>query len=438
MMAAIDQAVEAAVAELAPLVGVRAACRAVGRSQAGHYRRHRQSPPPTPRPRPARRPQPRALSQAEREQVRAVLNSEDFVDAAPATVYHTLLDEGTYLASPSTMYRILREHGEVRERRRHATHPAHVKPELLATEPNQVWSWDITRLRGPGKQIFYHLYSIIDIYSRYTVGWLVAARESEYLAERLIADTLTKQNITADQLTIHADRGSSMASRTVAQLLADLGVTRSHSRPRVSNDNPYSESQFKTLKYRPDFPDRFGSIEDARAFCRRFFTWYNTEHYHSGIGWHHPADVHYGRVADVYRARADVLAAAYHRHPQRFVRRPPTPPVVPTTVWINPPPFTEENTNPLAISAADSVISSVGQSPTGPQVLGRRQGVAQRPSEARPAPCHRSRFRGTPPGPDHGDHTDLRGRVGAWGSAPEHHPRTDSLNENRNQSPRKA
>jgi putative transposase len=216
-------------------------------------------------------------------------------------------------------------------------HPAHVKPELLASKPNAVWSWDITRLRGPGKRIFYHLYSIIDIYSRYTVGWMVAARESEDLAERLIADTLAKQNIPPDQLTIHADRGSSMASRTVAQLLADLGVTKSHSRPRVSNDNPFSEAQFKTFKYRPDFPDRFTSIEEARAHCKAFFWWYNHEHYHSGVAWHHPADVHYGRVAQVRQARADVLAAAYARNPERFVRKPPEPPVIPTTVWINEP-----------------------------------------------------------------------------------------------------
>lgn len=335
--AVIDEAVEAAVAELAPLVGVRAACRVTGRSQAEHYRRHRKSPPPPPKPRPPRRPQPRALSQAERDQVRAVLNSPDFVDAAPATVYHTLLDEGVYLASPSTMYRVLREHDEVRERRRHATHPAHVKPELLATEPNQVWTWDITRLRGPDKRDFYHLYSILDIYSRYTVGWLIAARESEYLAEQLIADTLAKQNVTADHLTIHADRGSSMASRTVAQLLADLGVAKSHSRPRVSNDNPFSESQFKTLKYRPDFPDRFTSIEHARAHCREFFRWYNHDHYHSGIGWHHPADVHYGLTDGIDQARAKVLVEAYDRHPNRFVHRPPTPPTIPTNVWINQP-----------------------------------------------------------------------------------------------------
>jgi putative transposase len=270
--------------------------------------------------------------------VRAVLNSPGFADAAPASVYHTLLDEGSYLCSTSTMYRILREHDEVRERRRQAVHPAHVKPELLATRPNEVWSWDITRLRGPGKRVFYHLYSIIDIYSRYTVGWMVATREGEDLAERLIADTLAKQNIRPGQLTIHADRGSSMASRTVAQLLADLGVTKSHSRPRVSNDNPFSEAQFKTLKYRPDFPDRFTSVEEARAHCKAFFWWYNHEHHHSGVGWHHPADVHHGRVGQVRQARAEVLSAAYARNPERFVRKHPAPPAIPTTVWINEPP----------------------------------------------------------------------------------------------------
>jgi len=333
----IEAGVEQAVAELAPVVGIRAACRATGRSQADHYRRHRKSPAPPPKPRPARRPQPRALSTAERDTVRALLNSPDFVDAAPVAVYHTLLDEGTYLCSTSTMYRILRAHGEVKERRRQATHPSHVKPELWAVGPNQVWTWDITRLRGPGKRTFYHLYSIIDIYSRYTVGWMVATREGEDLAERLIADTVAKQNIPVGQLTIHADRGSSMASKTVAQLLADLGVAKSHSRPRVSNDNPYSEAQFKTLKYRPDFPDRFASLEETRAHAKAFFWWYNHEHYHSGIGWHHPADVHYGRIEAVRHTRADVLAAAYARNPQRFVRKPPEPPAVPTTVWINEP-----------------------------------------------------------------------------------------------------
>ena len=331
--------IDDAVTQLASLIGTRAACRATGRPQASYYRRHRQSPPPPPLhgPKRAPRPQPRALGEAERAGVRAVLNSEDFVDQAPAAVYHQLLDEGVYLCSPSTMYRILRRHGEVRERRRHATHPAHAKPELLATAPNTVWSWDITRLRGPAKRVFYHLYSIIDVYSRYTVGWMVAAREDEHLAERLIADTLAKQNIPPGTLTIHADRGSSMTSRTVAQLLSDLGVDRSHSRPRISNDNPFSEAQFKTLKYRPDFPDRFTSIEAARAHVQAFFRWYNTEHRHSGVAWHTPHDVHYGHVEAVRAARADTLAAAYARHPERFVRKPPQPPVIPTTVWINQP-----------------------------------------------------------------------------------------------------
>lgn len=331
--------IDQAVTELAPVIGKRAACRATGASQASFYRRHRQSQPPPPvhGPKRAPGPQPRALGEAERAGVRAVLNSEDFADQAPVAVYHQLLDEGVYLCSPSTMYRILREHGEVRERRRQATHPAHVKPELLATAANTVWSWDITRLRGPVKRVFYHLYSIIDIYSRYTVGWMVAAREDEYLAERLIADTLAKHNIPAGQLTIHADRGSSMTSRTVAQLLSDLGVDRSHSRPRISNDNPFSEAQFKTLKYRPDFPDRFTSIEAARAHVKAFFRWYHHEHRHSGVAWHTPHDVHYGHAEDVRAARAHTLAAAYARHPERFVRKPPQPPVIPTNVWINEP-----------------------------------------------------------------------------------------------------
>ena len=328
--------IDDAVAVLAPLVGVRAACRAVGRPQASHYRRQRQSPPP-PRPVRARQPQPRALSRAERDAVRSVLNSEGFVDKAPATVYHELLDDGVYLASVSTMYRILREHDEVHERRRQATHPARVKPELVATAPNQVWSWDITKLLGPAKWTYYYLYVILDVYSRYAVGWLLAERESAALAERLLADTIVKQRVARDQLTIHADNGSSMASKPVAFLLADLGVTKSHSRPHCSNDNPYSEAQFRTLKYRPDFPDRFGSIEQARAFCQRFFGWYNTRHRHSGIAWHTPYTVHYGQVGQVHAKRADVLTAAYERHPDRFVRKHPEPATVPTTAWINQP-----------------------------------------------------------------------------------------------------
>lgn len=270
--------------------------------------------------------------------MRALLNSPDFVDKAPATVYHELLDEGVYLASTSTMYRILRAHGEVKERRRQATHPARVKPELIATAPNECWSWDITKLHGPAKWTSFYLYVIIDIYSRYVVGWLIAERESALLAEKLLADTIAKQRIDRDTLTIHADNGSSMASKPVAFLLADLGVTKTHSRPHTSNDNPYSEAQFRTLKYRPDFPDRFGCIEDARAFCQRFFRWYNTKHRHSGIAWHTPESVHYGQSEAIRTARADVLAAAYTRNPERFVRKPPEPAALRPAVWINKPP----------------------------------------------------------------------------------------------------
>ena len=301
--------IDQVIGELTPITGsVRAACRAAGRPQANHYRRHRQTPAPA-WPARQRRAQPRALAPCEREGVRALLNSPDFVDKAPATVYHELLDEGVYMASVSTMYRVLREHGEVGERRRQAVHPARVKPELVATGPNTVWSWDITKLHGPVKWSYFHLYVIIDIYSRYVVGWLIAERESTVLAEKLLADTIVKQGIERDTLSIHADNGSSMASKPVAFLLADLGVTKTHSRPHTSNDNPYSESHFRTLKYRPDFPPSFGCIEDARAFCQRFFAWYNREHRHSGVAWHTPYNVHHGHSGTVHAARADVLAA---------------------------------------------------------------------------------------------------------------------------------
>lgn len=328
----IDQTID----ELAGTIGKRAACAALGRSRASYYRQHRRSPP---RRRLTREPapQPRALSALERAEVLGVLHHERFVDQAPASVYATLLDEGRYLCSVPTMYRLLRAAGEVRERRRQATHPATVKPELLATSPNEVWSWDITKLLGPVKWTYFYLYVIIDIFSRYVPGWLLAQRESAELAERLLADTVRKQHILADQLTIHADRGTSMASKPVALLLADLGVTKSHSRPHCSNDNPYSEAQFKTLKYRPEFPDRFGSIEDGRAFCQRFFRWYNHEHHHSGLGFHTPADVHFGLAPQIQLERAQVLRAAYAAHPERFVRHRPLPPPLPGPAWINKP-----------------------------------------------------------------------------------------------------
>jgi putative transposase len=328
--------IDAAIAELTPIVGVRAGCAAVGEAQARWYRRHRQSPPPA-KPERVPMPQPRALSEVERKELRRVLNSDEFVDEAPATVYAKLLDRGIYLASVPTMYRVLRAHDEVHERRRQATHPAAKKPELLAGEPNQVWSWDISKLLGPQKWTYYYLYVIIDIFSRYVPGWMLAHAENARLAEALLADTVTKQNIARHQLTIHADRGSAMTAKPVAFLLADLGVTKSHSRPHVSNDNPFSESQFRTLKYRPEFPDRFGSFQDAHAHCARFFGWYNDEHRHSGIGFHTPADVHYGRAAAIRDKRAVILNAAYAERPDRFVRKPPEPPALPTAVWINEP-----------------------------------------------------------------------------------------------------
>lgn len=328
--------IDQAICELAPVVGVRAACAAVGESRARHYRRHRTSPAP-PRPERIAAPQPRALSEVERKEIRRVLNSEEHADEAPAAVYAKLLDDGVYLASVPTMYRILREHDEVGDRRRHATHPAKVKPELVATKPNEVYSWDITKLHGPEKWTYYYLYSIIDIYSRYIPGWMLARAERASLAEALMAETIEKQGIGRGELTIHSDRGSPMIAQPVAHLLADLGVTKSHSRPHTSNDNPYSESHFRTLKYRPDFPRNFGSFEDAHAHCSRFFTWYNDDHRHSGIGFHTPADVHYGRAETIREQRGQVLDAAYAAHPERFVRKAPEPPALPTVAWINEP-----------------------------------------------------------------------------------------------------
>lgn len=331
-----DQAVD----ELAPHIGVRPACDAVGAPQANYYRRHRQSPAPD-RPAPVphqQRRQPRELSEPERQRILDTLHAERFVDLAPAEIWAILRDEGVYLGSVPTFYRLLRRAGESRERRRQATHPATVKPELLATAPNQVWSWDITKLHGPRKWIYYYLYVIIDIFSRYVVGWMVASRESERLAEVLIRQSCAKQGIQREQLAIHADRGSPMTSKTVTQLLADLGILQSHSRPHVSNDNPYSESQFKTLKYRPSFPGSFATIEAARVYCQTFFPWYNDDHRHSGLGMHTPADVHHGTAEAVREKRAAVLRDAYAEHPERFVRKPPEPPRLPTASWINQPP----------------------------------------------------------------------------------------------------
>jgi putative transposase len=321
-----------AVAELAPTVGTQAACRALGVPRATLYRRRRPARPAAVRPR-----SPRALTAGEQQTVLELLRSPRFVDQTPAEIYATLLDEGRYHCSIRTMYRILTDAHEVRERRDQLRHVAPV-PQLLATRPNEVWSWDITKLLGPAKWTYYYLYVILDVFSRYVVGWMVAHQESAALAERLIATTCLKQAIGRDQLTLHADRGSSMRSKPVALLLADLGITKTHGRPSVSNDNPFSESQFKTLKSRPDFPDRFVHQEAARNFCHPFFTWYNTAHHHAGLGLLTPATVHYGRADTVQAQRQIVLTAAYAAHPERFVRQPPSPPALATAVWINPPP----------------------------------------------------------------------------------------------------
>lgn len=314
------------------MVSVAVACRALGVSRATFYRRRAPRPVRAPRKKPAR-----ALTDPERDQVIQTLHEDRFIDKAPAEIYAALLDEGVYHCSIRTMYRVLESLNEVRERRNQLRHPAYTKPELLATGPNQVWSWDITKLRGPGKWQYYCLYVIMDIFSRYVVGWLVTERETGRLAQHFLDDTIRKHEIGPRQLTIHADRGTAMKSKPVAFLLADLGITKTHSRPHTSNDNPYSEAQFKTLKYRPDFPDHFGSLEDAKAFCRSFFDWYNQEHYHTGIALLTPYMVHYGHAQAVVQQRAVVLEQAYVLHPERFVNKRPAPAPPPTAAWINPP-----------------------------------------------------------------------------------------------------
>ena len=327
-------------AALEPLLGVKAACTLAGKSRATVYRQrsHPSGAACSSRRVPVH---PAALTAAERDRVLAVLRSDRFVDKSPAQVWATLLDEGIYLCSISTMYRLLRAAGETCERRRQATHPARVVPELVARGPNEVFSWDITKLKGPVKGVYYDLFVMLDIYSRYAVHWMVAPTESAALAEQFIAAAI-RTNGGQVPHTVHADRGTSMTSKPVASLLADLHITQSHSRPRVSNDNPYSEAQFKTLKYCPAFPDRFPSIQHARAFAASFFTYYNHEHRHSGIGLHTAASVHHGTAAAIRAARATVLAAAYAANPHRFRAR-PTPPTIPTAAWINEPPTTNED-----------------------------------------------------------------------------------------------
>jgi putative transposase len=319
-----------AVAVLAGHTSTKQACELLGWSRATHYRAQQ---PAADQPASRRPVPPNALTPAEGERVLTELNSSRFVDKSVGQCWATLLDEGTYLCSMSTMHRLLRRAGQAGERRRQASHPARAKPELLATGPLQVWSWDITKLRGPQRGVYYDLYVILDIFSRYVVGWTIAARESAAIAEELIAAAVTRHG---QPHSLHADRGTSMTSKPVAQLLVDLGVARSHSRPHVSNDNPYSEAAFKTLKYAPVFPDRFGSLADARAFGEAFFTYYNHQHRHSGIGWHTPASIHDGTADQIRVQRAATLHAAYTANPHRFARR-PQPPRLPQSAWINQP-----------------------------------------------------------------------------------------------------
>jgi putative transposase len=314
-----------------PQVPLRRALRAIGACPATWYRRQK---PRVPRARHRRTP-PLALLAAERIAVLELLNSPRFADCTPYTAWARLLDEGRYLASVRTMYRILAASGQSNERRNQLIHPAHAMPELLATGPNQVWSWDITRLRGSLKWQFFYLYVLIDIFSRYVVGWLVAGAENAGLAQALIDETCDKHGIARDALTLHSDRGSPMRAKTTAELLVDLGVAASFSRPRVSNDNPFSEAQFKTFKYRPQFPACFQGLEHARVHSREFFPWYNNEHRHSGIGFMTPAAVHFGTAPALWQQRAAVLQVAYLAHPERFKGKIPTPPDLPTIVGIN-------------------------------------------------------------------------------------------------------
>jgi putative transposase len=325
------------VLELAPVVGLVAACAALAVSRATFYRR--QAPPVARPPRPT---PPRALPPHERANVLAVLNSDRFADMAPAQVYAGLLDEEKHLCSMRTMYRILAASGEVRERRNQLRHPHYAKPELLATAPNQVWSWDITKLKGPVKWTYFYLYVVLDIFSRYVVGWMVAERESAALGQDVVRTACQRQGVKRDQLIIHSDRGSPMVAKSTALLYADLGIGKSHSRPHVSNDNPFSEAQFKTLKYRPELPDRFGSVQDTRSHVNPLLRWYNDEHKHSSLVLLTPADVHYGRADAIIAIRQRALDAAHAAHPERFVRGRPKHPSPPTAAWINPPRATEE------------------------------------------------------------------------------------------------
>jgi putative transposase len=356
----------ATVLEVAPELGISATCAAFGIARPTYYRkRNPQFGPKQQRPSPAR-----TLGEQERQGVLEVLHEPRFVDLAPAEVFATLLEEQRYICSIRTMHRILAEHEELRERRNQLRHPAYQKPELMATAPNQLWSWDITKLLGPAKWTYYYLYVILDVFSRYVVGWMLAYRESAQLAEKLISDSCARQGISPGQLTLHADRGSSMRSKPVAFLLADLGVTKTHSRPHVSDDNPFSEAHFKTLKYRPDFPDRFASIEHGRSHCQDFFPWYNDDHHHSALGMLTPADVHFGRVDTRVAEHQRVLDAAFDAHPERFPRGRPVAQRPPQQVWINKPQqpapgvALDSGNAERSISGAASAMTGAAQSAT--------------------------------------------------------------------------
>ena len=351
---------------LSQYVGLSQACQGLGVPRSSYYRAQQPRPEPTMRPKPKR-----ALSDAEKIELRDLLNSDRFCDRSPRQVYATLLDEGRYVCHWRTMYRVLAEEHEVRERRNVLRHPQYKKPELLARGPNELWSWDITKLRGSEKWTYYYLYVLLDVFSRYVVGWMIARCESSVLAKELIQTSCQRQGIDRDQLVIHSDRGPSMTSKTVAQLLVDLGVEKSHSRPYVSNDNPYSEAHFKTMKYRGDYPDRFGSIEDARQWARRFFPWYNEEHHHTALALMPPSVVHYGQADEVRRARGQVLSLAYQAHPERFVRGLPEVAQVPDAVWINKPEGYPEECGEIILGGVDASISE-GQ---GASWVGEREGA---------------------------------------------------------------
>ena len=369
---------------LIPLVGIVAACVALGVSRASYYRSRVPAKPRPPRPRP-----PRALGEQERAQVLAVLDSDRFADKAPPQVYAELLDENRFLCSVRTMYRILAAAGQVQERRNQRRHPTYVKPQLEARGPNQVWSWDITKVAGPVRGVYYSLYVVLDIFSRFVVGWAVARSESAEVGQFVIDDARRRHGIVPGQLTVHSDRGAPMTAKSTAMLLVDLGIVQSHSRPHVSDDNPFSEAAFRTFLYRPNMPECFGSLEDARAFFAALFHWYNEQHYHSSIALLTPGDVHRQTAPAIIAKRQAVLEAAHRAHPERFVHGKPAHPTPPPVVWINPP----ATAVPLTASSASS--PSDQREPQREAAQGHE--VSSEPARARTAPRGRCARSGPPP-----------------------------------------